>query len=115
MVKMEFIPHISREILLGPLMSQSKKCIAVLWWKGVSISNVRLLEDQEINGQEQEDDIIHTPSLADNIVWQKGRDMVVWQVALYWWYLYKLGSRNILLKVTYNLWVSTVIDPLPTS
>ena len=68
MVKIEFIPHISREILLGFSMSESEKCITILRWKGVSISNVRLLRNQESNGQEQEDDIIHTSSLAENIV-----------------------------------------------
>ena len=52
MVKMEFVPHISREILLGPSMSESEKCMAILRWKGVSISIVRLLRDRESNGQE---------------------------------------------------------------
>ena len=47
MVKMEFVPHISREILLGPSISQSEKCMAILRWKGVSISNVRLLGNPE--------------------------------------------------------------------
>ena len=64
MVKMEFIPHISREILLGISISQSEKCMAILRWKGVSISNVKLLENQESNGQEQNDDIIHALSLV---------------------------------------------------
>ena len=45
-------------------MSQFKKCMAVLRWKGVSISNVRLFENQESNGQEQEDDTIHASSLT---------------------------------------------------
>ena len=64
MVKMEFVPHISREILLGPSMSESGKCMAILRWKGVSISIVRLLRDRESNGQEQEDDTIHASSMT---------------------------------------------------
>ena len=52
MVKMEFVPHISREILLGPSMSKFEKCMAILQWKGSSISIVRLLRDRESNGQE---------------------------------------------------------------
>ena len=52
MVKMEFVPHISREILLGPLMSQSEKFMAILGGKGVSISNARLFGNRESNSQE---------------------------------------------------------------
>ena len=64
MVKMRFVPHISREILLGPSMSKSEKSMAILRWKGVSISIVRLLKNRESNGQEQEDDTIHASSLT---------------------------------------------------
>ena len=63
MVKMGFVPHISREILLGPSMSESEKSMAILRWKGVSIS-IRLLKNRESNGQEQEVDIIHASSLT---------------------------------------------------
>ena len=65
MVKMEFVPHICREIILGPSMSESKKCMAILWWKRVSISLIRLLENRESNGQEKEVDIIHASSLTE--------------------------------------------------
>ena len=65
MIKMEFVPHISREILLGPLMSESEKSIAILRWKGVFVSIVRLLKNRESNGQEQEVDIIHASSLTE--------------------------------------------------
>ena len=58
MVKMGFVPHNSRKILLGPSMSESEKSMAILRWKGVSISIVRLLENRECNGQEQEVDIV---------------------------------------------------------
>ena len=68
MVKMEFVPHICREIILGPSMSESEKCMAILRWKGVSVSIIRQLKNRENNGQEQEDDIIHVSSLAENIV-----------------------------------------------
>ena len=64
MVKMGFVPHISREILLGPSMSESEKSMAILRCKGVSISIVRLLKNRESNGQEQEDDTIHVSSLT---------------------------------------------------
>ena len=64
MIKMEFVPHICREIVLGPSMSQSKKCMAILCWKGVSISLIRLLKNRESSGQEQEVDIIHASSLT---------------------------------------------------
>ena len=64
MVKMGFVPHISREILLGPSMNQFEKSMAILRCKGVSISIVRLLKNQESNGQEQEDDTIHASSLT---------------------------------------------------
>ena len=33
--------------------------------KGISVSVIRLLRNQESNGQEQEDDIIHALSLID--------------------------------------------------
>ena len=62
MVKMEFVPHICREIILGPSMSESEKCMAILRRKGVS--TIRLLENRESNGQEQEVDIMHTSSLT---------------------------------------------------
>ena len=52
MVEMEFIPHIIGEILLGPLMSESEKCIAILLRKGVSVCTFRLLRNRESNGQE---------------------------------------------------------------
>ena len=52
MVKMGFVPHISREILLGPSMSEFEKSMAILQWKGVSISIVKLLKNRESNGQE---------------------------------------------------------------
>ena len=68
MVKMEFFSHISREILLGPSMSEFEKCRAILRWKDVSISNVKLLENRESNALEQEDDIIHALSLTENIM-----------------------------------------------
>ncbi|KAI9124310.1 hypothetical protein K1719_005610 [Acacia pycnantha] len=45
-------------------MSESKKCMAILRWKGVSISIVRLLKNRESNGQEQEVDIFHASSLT---------------------------------------------------
>ena len=77
MVKMKFVPHISKEILIGPSMSQSEKCMAILRRKEVFIINVRLLENRKSNGQKQEDDIIYASSLDENIVWQKGRDMVI--------------------------------------
>ena len=64
MVKMRFVPHISREILLGSSMSEFEKSMAILRWKGVSISIVRLLKNRESNGQEQEDDTIHASSLT---------------------------------------------------
>ena len=77
MFKMGFVPHISREILLGPSMSESKKSMAILRWKGVSISNVRLLENQESNGQEHEDDIIHASLLTSISCDKKGCDIVI--------------------------------------
>ena len=52
MVKIEFIPHINKEILLGLSMSQFEKCMVILQWKEISISNVRLLENRESNSQE---------------------------------------------------------------
>ena len=64
MVKMEFVPHICREIILGLLMSESEKCMAILWWKRVSISLIRPLKIRESNGQEQEVDIIYASSLT---------------------------------------------------
>ena len=45
-------------------MSESGKCMAILRWKGVSISIVRLLRDQESNSQKHEDDIFHASSLT---------------------------------------------------
>ena len=65
MVKMGFIPHICRKILLGPSMSKSEKSMAILEWKGSFISIFRLLRDRESNGQEQEDDVLHASSLTE--------------------------------------------------
>ena len=65
MVKMEFVPHIRGEILLGPSMSESEKCMAILEWKGSSISIFSLLRHRESNGQEQEDDVLHASSLTE--------------------------------------------------
>ena len=62
MVKMELVPHICREIILGPSMSEFEKCMVILQRKGVSI--IRLLENRKSNGQEQEVDIIHASSLT---------------------------------------------------
>ena len=59
---MEFVPHICREIILGPSTSESERCMAILQRKGVSI--IRLVENRESNGQEQEVDIIHALSLT---------------------------------------------------
>ena len=46
-------------------MSESEKCMAILEWKGSSISIFRLLRDRESNGQEQEDDVLHASSLTE--------------------------------------------------
>ena len=56
MIKMGFVPHVSREISLGPSMSESEKCMAILHRKGVFVSMIRLLRDRESNGQGKEDD-----------------------------------------------------------
>ena len=65
MIKMGFVPHISREILLGPSISVSEKCMAILHRKGVSIFMIRLLRDRESNGHGRKDDIFHASSLTE--------------------------------------------------
>ena len=90
MVKIEFVPHICREIILGPSMSESEKRIAILRWKGVSISIIRPLKNRESNGQEQEVDIIHASSLTKlsrdkrDVTWLYDRLYRIIDLHMYW-------------------------------